>query len=180
MNLFYVSKSHSVMSDSATPWTAAHQASCPSPIPGACSNSSPLSQWCHPTISSTVTPSSLPIPYIIYSLLPDTFHQIFLDKHNDIFFNKTFKSSFYFLWCWERLRAKREHGGNRGWDGWMASLTQWTWVWTNSGRAWGTRVPSVLQSMGSQSRIRLSDWTTILCNKHEPRKFSMWNQNWVM
>ena len=36
-------------------------------------------------------------------------------------------------WCWERLRAGGEMG-NRGWDGWMASLTQWTWVWANSGR----------------------------------------------
>ena len=31
-------------------------------------------------------------------------------------------------WCWERFRAGRE-GGDRGWDGWMASMTQWTWVW---------------------------------------------------
>ena len=36
-------------------------------------------------------------------------------------------------WCWERLRAGGK-GGNRGWDGWMASLTQWTWVWANSKR----------------------------------------------
>ena len=36
-------------------------------------------------------------------------------------------------WCWERLRARGE-GGDWGWDGWMASLTQWTWVWANSGR----------------------------------------------
>ena len=36
-------------------------------------------------------------------------------------------------WCWERLKAGGE-GGDRGWDGWMASLTQWTWVWANSGR----------------------------------------------
>ena len=36
-------------------------------------------------------------------------------------------------WCWERLRAGGE-ADDRGWDGWMASLTQWTWVWTNSGR----------------------------------------------
>ena len=35
-------------------------------------------------------------------------------------------------WCWERLRAGGK-GDDRGWDGWMASLTQWTWVWTNSG-----------------------------------------------
>ena len=37
-----------------TPWTAAHQASCPSPTPGAYSNSCPFSWWCHPTISSSV------------------------------------------------------------------------------------------------------------------------------
>ena len=35
--------------------------------------------------------------------------------------------------CWERLRAGKE-GADRGWDGWMASLAQWTWVWANSGR----------------------------------------------
>ena len=35
--------------------------------------------------------------------------------------------------CWERLRAGGE-GGDRGWNGWMASLTQWTWVWANSER----------------------------------------------
>ena len=35
-------------------------------------------------------------------------------------------------WCWERLRAALE-GGNRGWDGWMAPSSQWTWIWTNSG-----------------------------------------------
>ena len=33
-------------------------------------------------------------------------------------------------WCWERLKAGRE-GGDRGWDSWIASLTQWTWIWTN-------------------------------------------------
>ena len=45
-----------VMSDSVSPWTAAHQASCPSLSPGVCSNSCPSSQWCHPTISSSATP----------------------------------------------------------------------------------------------------------------------------
>ena len=40
-------------------------------------------------------------------------------------------------WCWERLKAGGE-GGDRGWDGWMASLTQWTWVWASSGRWWRT------------------------------------------
>ena len=42
----------------ATPWTAANRASLSSPAPGACSNSCPLSWWCHPTISSSVIPFS--------------------------------------------------------------------------------------------------------------------------
>ena len=39
-------------------------------------------------------------------------------------------------------------GADRGWDGWMASPTQWTWVWANSGRWWRTGKPGVLQSLG--------------------------------
>ena len=62
------------------------------------------------------------------------------------------------LWCWEGLGAGGE-GDDRGWDGWMASLTQWTWVWVNSGSWWWTGRPGMLQFMGSQSRTRLSDWT---------------------
>ena len=58
-------------------------------------------------------------------------------------------------WCWERLRARGE-GGDRGWDDWMASPTQWTWVWANSGRQCRTGRPGVLLSMGSQ-RVR-QDW----------------------
>ena len=63
-------------------------------------------------------------------------------------------------WCWERLRAGREVG-DRGLDGWMASPTQWAYVWANSrswGRtekAWGVAVPGV-----KKSRTRLGDWTT--------------------
>ena len=52
-------------------------------------------------------------------------------------------------WCWERLRVGEE-GDDRGWDGWMASLTQWTWIWVDSGSWWWTGRPGVLQSMGSQ------------------------------
>ena len=55
-------------------------------------------------------------------------------------------------WYWERLRAGRE-GDDRGWDGWMASPTQWTWVWMDAGSWWWTRRPGVLQFMGSQ-RVR--------------------------
>ena len=57
-------------------------------------------------------------------------------------------------WCWEGLRARE--GGDRGWDGWMASLTWWTWVWANSGRQWRIRKSVMLQSMGSQRAGR--DW----------------------
>ena len=48
------------------------------------------------------------------------------------------------------LWPKAGEGNNRGWGGWMASLTQWSWVWTNSGRWWKTGKPGMLQSMGSQ------------------------------
>ena len=62
-------------------------------------------------------------------------------------------------WCWEGLKVGEE-GDDRGWDGWLASLTQWTWVWVNSGSCWWTGRPGMPQSMGSQ-RVR-QDWTTEL------------------
>ena len=61
--------------------------------------------------------------------------------------------------CWEGLEAGGEED-NRGWDGWMASPTWWTWVWVDSGRWWWTGRPGVLWFMGSQ-RVR-HDWTTEL------------------
>ena len=66
-------------------------------------------------------------------------------------------------------------GDNRGWDGWMASPTQWTWVWVNSGSWWWTERPSVLQSMGLQ-RVRHNwvpelNWTEsvwlLRCSTHD-------------
>ena len=53
------------------------------------------------------------------------------------------------LWCWEGLGAGGE-GDDQGWDGWMASLTRWMWVWVNSGSWWWTGRPGVLRFMGSQ------------------------------
>ena len=67
-------------------------------------------------------------------------------------------------WCWERLKAGRE-GDDRGWDGWMASPTQWTWVWVNSGSWLWTGRPGMLQSMGSQ-RVG-HDWATELTDTWE-------------
>ena len=63
-------------------------------------------------------------------------------------------------WCWERLKAEGE-GDDRGWDAWMASLTQWPWVWAISGSWWWTGKPGVLQFPWSQSLIGLSDWTEL-------------------
>ena len=63
------------------------------------------------------------------------------------------------LWCQERLRAGGE-GDDRGWDGWMASSTQWTWVLVNSRSWWWTGRPGVLQFMRSQKVGH--DWVTEL------------------
>ena len=69
-------------------------------------------------------------------------------------------------WCWFTwweelthwkktlmLRKRAGEGGDRGWDVWMASSTQWTSVWARPRRQWRTGKPSLLQSMGSQ-RVR--------------------------
>ena len=61
-------------------------------------------------------------------------------------------------WCWERLKAGEED--NRGWHGWMASPTWWTWVSVGSGSRWWTGKPGMLQSMGSQRTG--DDWVTEL------------------
>ena len=216
------------MSDSLWPHGLQHaRLPCSTPTPGACSNSCPLSQWCHPTISSSVVsfssclwsfPTSWSSPMSQFStsgsqsigvlasssVLPMNIQDWFplgltgwialqskgLSK---IFFYTTVKKHQFFVtqlslesnslihtwcwgwnsntlatwweelthwkrpWCWERLRAGGK-GDDRGWDGWMASSTQWTRVWVDSGSWWRTGWPGVLQFMGSQ-RVRY-DWVT--------------------
>ena len=66
--------------------------------------------------------------------------------------------SFERPWCWGKLKAGE--GDDRGWDGWMASPTQMTWVWVNSGSWWMTGSPGMLQSVGLQ-RVG-HDWATEL------------------
>ena len=74
-------------------------------------------------------------------------------------------------WYWERLKVGGE-GADGGWDSSMASPTQWTWVWVNSGRSWWwTGRPGVLQSMGLQSVGH--DWVTKL-NWHSSRPYWNW------
>ena len=61
-------------------------------------------------------------------------------------------------WCWERLKVGGE-GDGRGRDGWMASPSQWTWVWASSGRGWRTGRPGVLQPQGG-SESDTTEWLT--------------------
>ena len=55
--------------------------------------------------------------------------------------------------------------GKRGWDGWMVSSTQWTWVWASSGRWWRVEKPGVLQSWGCEE-LDVAEWLN--------------NNNWVI
>ena len=66
-------------------------------------------------------------------------------------------------WSWERLKARGE-GDDKGWDGWIASSTQWTWVCVDSGSWWWTGMPGVLWFMGSQrvGRTEWLDWTELI------------------
>ena len=77
-------------------------------------------------------------------------------------------------WCWERLKAGGE-GDDRGWDGCMASLTRWTWVWVRSRSWWWTGRPGVLQSMGLQrvGHVWMTElnWTEYLEILHFPLFF---------
>ena len=82
-------------------------------------------------------------------------------------------------WCWERLRAGGE-GDERGWDGWMASLSQWTWVWAGSRHWWWTGKPGLLQSMRSQRDghdwMTGLNWTEWLWRRRGMKGFLMqWN-----
>ena len=70
-------------------------------------------------------------------------------------------------WCWEGFGAGGE-GDDIGWDGWMISLTQWTWVWVNYGSWWWTGWPGVLESMWlrrvGQDWATELNWTDVICS----------------
>ena len=82
-------------------------------------------------------------------------------------------------WCWEGSGAGGK-GDDPGWDGWMASLTRWTWVWVNSRRWWWTGRPGVLWFMGLQrvghdwatelnwTELQVSKWAGWLCDLAHP------------
>ena len=82
------------------------------------------------------------------------------------------------FWCWEGVGAGGE-GDDRGWDGWMASQTQWTWVWVNSGSWWWTGRPGILRFMGSQrvghdwaTELNWTELNTLLSATHKSSNFS--------
>ena len=70
--------------------------------------------------------------------------------------------SFERSWFGEWLKAGE--GDDRGWDGWMASPIQWTWVWVSSGNWWWTGKPGILQAMGSE-RVRHDCVTELNCTE---------------
>ena len=121
---------------------------CPSASPGVCSDSCPLSQWCYLTITFSAAPSPSALSLSQTSdweiLWPPEAKIWLIGKDPDV---------------WERLKGGGE-GDDRGWDGWMASLTLCTWVWIISGSRWWTGKPGVLWSVGSQ-RVG-HDWETEL------------------
>ena len=71
-------------------------------------------------------------------------------------------------WCWERLKAEGE-GDYRGWDGWIASLTQWIWVWASSGSwygqgslgSWGPWGPCYHKESDTTEQLNWNDWLYI-------------------
>ena len=159
---------------------------CPSLSPKVCSDSCPLSQWYHPTIASFATlfsfcfqsfPASRSFPMTLLFASGSQSIGAFsrggirsvLGVHwkdwcwswNSNTLATWCKELTYLKrhWCWERLRDGGE-GDNRGWDGWMASPTQWTWVWVDSSSWWWTGRPGALQFMGLQ-RVG-HDWATEL------------------
>ena len=83
----------------------------------------------------------------------------------------------HFTRLWEGLGAVGE-GDDRGWDGWMASQTRWTWVWVNSGRWWWTEAWRAATHGVAKSRTRLSDWTEL--NWKSRTRLSDWSElNWT-
>ena len=166
---------------------------CPSPTPRVYSNSYPLSQcwmweldykeswapknWCFWTVVLEKTVESPLDCRQIQSVLPKGDQSwVFigrtdLEAETPILWPPDVKN--WLIWkdpgCWERLKIEGE-GDDRGWDGWMASPAQWTWIWVNSGSWWWTGWSGVLQSMGvTKSQTQLSEWTELIVYSHTKR-----------
>ena len=130
----------------------------------------------HPAFAYAEPPSSWPLPWAEFlTLAPGSSSghfpfQIQEKRHTLKYWENYASSPFHATWCeepthwkrpwcWERLKAGGE-GDDREPDGWMTSLTQWTWVWASSGRWRRTGTPRALQSMGLPSWTRLRNNNT--------------------
>ena len=124
-----------------------------------------LKNWCFLTVLEKTLESPLGSrrsnQFILKEISPEYSLEGLMLKLKFLYFGHLMRrtDSFEKTLSWERLKAGGE-GDDRGWDGWMASLTQWTWVWVSSVSWWWTGRPSMLQSMPSQ-RVR-HDWATEL------------------
>jgi len=112
--------------------------------------------WCFSTVVLEKTLES-PLDYKIQPVHPKDQSWVFIGRtdveaETPILWPPDMKSWLIGVrpWCWERLRAGGK-GDDRGWDGWMASPTQWTWIRVGSRNWWWTGRPGVLQFMGSES-----------------------------
>ena len=81
-------------------------------------------------------------------------------------------------WCWERLRAGGE-GGDRGWDDWMASPTQWTWVWANPGSGEEQGSLACSSPWGCKELDTLSNWATTTTQKPATRLPKDTDRSWT-
>ena len=121
------------------------------------------------TLESSPTPQFKSINSSVLSFI----YSPTLKSIHDYWKNHSLEAETLVLWpldakswlIWKDPDAKKDlraggEGDDKGWDGWVASLTQWTWVWVNSGSQWWTGSPGVLQFMGSQGAGL--DWATEL------------------
>ena len=128
-----------------------------------------LKNWCFWTVVLESSPTLLRVPWtvrrsnqsVLKEISPEYSLEGLMLKLKLQYFGHLMQrtESLERPWCWERLRARGE-GDDRGWDGWMASLTQWTWVWVDSRSWWWTGRPGVLWFTGLQ-KVR-HDWATEL------------------
>ena len=80
-------------------------------------------------------------------------------------------------WCWEKLKARGE-GDDRGWDGWIASPTWWTWVWVSSGSCWWTGKPGVVvHGVSELDTTKQLNWTEM--GRNLKKNKYMYMHNWI-
>ena len=103
-------------------------------------------------------------PSILKEISPDYSLEGLILKLKLQYFGHLMRRTYSFAKTLMLRKTEEGEGNDRGWDGWMASPTQWTWVWVNSGSWWWTGRPGMLQSMGLQRVRHDCDWTDLTDN----------------